>query len=69
MYLCARTWENPLTGQPLDIADTTVGGAGSSGAVVKAANLAQLHGDGRATLADGSVVGPLHTVMYCTGYE
>ncbi|PSC67968.1 flavin-containing monooxygenase FMO GS-OX-like 4 isoform A [Micractinium conductrix] len=69
VYLCARTWENPLTGQPLDIADTTVGGAGSSGAVVKAANLAQLHGDGRATLADGSVVGPLHTVMYCTGYE
>ena len=64
MYLCARVWENPLTGEVLDVS-----ASGGSGSVVKAANLVELHADGSATLADGTCLPGVDTVMYCTGYD
>ena len=70
VYLCARVWENPLTGEVLDI--STSGASSSSGSgsgVVKAANLVKLHADGCATLADGTRLPGLDAVMYCTGYD
>lgn len=30
VYLCAREWENPLTGQVLDISDSSIPGSSSS---------------------------------------
>lgn len=79
MYLCAREWANPLTGEVLDISDGslpgsrtasgTADGSSGGGGVIKAANLAALHADGAAILADGSRVEDVHAVMFCTGYE
>lgn len=74
VFLCAREWENPLTGEALNISDSSLpgsskpGGGGGSG-VVKAANLVALHADGAASLADGSRIEGVDVVMFCTGYE
>ncbi|KAL4445839.1 hypothetical protein ABPG77_009038 [Micractinium sp. CCAP 211/92] len=64
VFLCAREWENPLTGEALDISDGS-----SSSSVIKAANLVALHADGAASLADGSRIEGVDVVMFCTGYE
>lgn len=82
MYLCARVWENPLTGEIVSPASAaTVQGFASAEAgsappgmvaampagIHKAANLAALHADGAVTLEDGTRVEGVDTVMYCTG--
>lgn len=64
VFLCAREWENPLTGEALDISDGS-----STSSVIKAANLVALHADGAASLADGSRIEGVDVVMFCTGYE
>lgn len=67
VYLCARVWENPLTGEVLDV--STSGSSASGSRIVKAANVVELHADGCATLADGTRLPGVDTVMYCTGYD
>ncbi|KAL4425758.1 hypothetical protein ABPG75_009774 [Micractinium tetrahymenae] len=78
VLLCAREWENPLTGEVLDITDSSLPGSSkasnsangtASSGVTKAANLAALHADGAASLADGSRIEGVDVVMFCTGYE
>jgi hypothetical protein len=48
---------------------STTGSSASSSRIVKAANLVELHDDGYATLADGTRLPGVDTVMYCTGYD
>ena len=80
--LCARVWENPLTGEVVDAASPAISshaalagaaaapaGAAATlaGGILKAANLAALHADGSVTLEDGGRIEGVGTVMYCTG--
>jgi hypothetical protein len=52
------------------VLDVSTSGSSASGSrIVKAANVVELHADGCATLADGTRLPGVDTVMYCTGYD
>lgn len=76
VYLCARDWQNPLTGEPLQGPDG-IGGGGppasipgvSHPSVVRCPNLAALRGDGSVVLEGGTTLACVDAVMYCTGYH
>ncbi|KAI3437777.1 hypothetical protein D9Q98_000224 [Chlorella vulgaris] len=84
VYLCARVWENPLTGQVLQMDDSSIlkrrqngGGNGGDGGpaaaqgceVTKAPNIQQLHADGSVSLVDGSHITGVDVVLFCTGFS
>ena len=74
VYLCARDWRNPLTGEPLAGPDEAGGPPASipgvsHPSVVRCPNLAELRGDRSAVLEGGAALAGVDAVMYCTGYH
>ena len=68
VYLCARVWENPLTGEVLSIhAGSGGGGSHDSDQIIKAPNLQEFHADGSITQADGSRIADVDACVFCTG--
>lgn len=75
MYLSARSFSNPLTGEPQPAAEPSddEGEAGDAGLgraqrrVSQVSCISVLHPDGSVELADGSLLPDIDTVMLCTG--